>query len=129
VSARGRLTSHAAVRATSAILPFDVANRHRSDSLTIQSRIHPSSPGELTVSWDRVDDHSQIDHGVAMPLPTVDAERLATGPGGEDVVAESPRDGHPRFQAAESHGEPARPAPKVVLATQLVNRDLDQRPA
>src|SRR2546428_1988701 len=32
-------------------------------------------PGALNVSWDRVDDQSQIDHSVAMSSPTVDAER------------------------------------------------------
>jgi hypothetical protein len=28
---------------------------------------------ELNVSWDRIDDQSQIDHPMAMPSPTVDA--------------------------------------------------------
>jgi len=42
---------------------------------------------ELNVSWDRVDDQSQIDHSVAMPSPSVDAERLQPRPGEKHFVA------------------------------------------
>src|SRR5436309_6392708 len=85
-------------------------------------------PGELNVSWDRVDDHSQIDHSVAMPSPTVDAERSPPRPHIEELVAQRACDRDAGLQEPFPNGEPPRPAAEVVVATQLVNRRFDQGP-
>src|SRR5438445_3258209 len=85
-------------------------------------------PGELNVSWDRVDDQSQIDHSVAMSSPTVDAERSRSRPRVEQLVAERAGDRDAGLQDPFPDGEAPRPAAEVVLATQQVNRCFDQDP-
>ena len=63
-----------------------------------------------------------------MPSPTVDAERSGPWPHVEELVAHRAGDRDASLQDPFPDGEPPRPAPEVVLATQLVNRRFDQDP-
>src|SRR5205823_14413089 len=85
--------------------------------------------GELNVSWDRVDDQSQIDHPVAMSSPTADAGRSDARPHLEQLVAQGTRYRDAGLQDPGPHGELTRPPAEVVLAPKLMNRGFDQRPA
>src|SRR5438552_12136630 len=82
----------------------------------------------LNVSCNRADDHSQIDHAVAMPSPTVGAERSVAWPGREQLVAQRPRDPHASLQRAFPHGELPGPPAEAVLASQLMDRRFDEDP-
>ena len=134
LSARGRLIEPSGPR--SRLILSERVERGKPTSLrTVDVNGHAfmrAHPGELNVSWDRVDDQSQIDPSVAMAFADRrrGEELRVARPGVEHFVAQRrARLADARFQHPFPYRELARPCAEFVWTTKLMDRRFDQGPA